>query len=108
MIQILFGLAILIPYLTIIGCLDFYQLKMPDYHPESTYSFGVYITLVPGIIAFTIYGHRFSQTMTLITCFSGACVFFSIIPFLANLGGTKGYWSTFAALLCYGFFNGIS
>ena len=51
---------------------------------------------------------RLDVSKVLIVCFVFEAIALSLIPFLANIGGTKGYWLTFAILLVFGFFNGIT
>jgi hypothetical protein len=107
LIQILYGLCILFPYLNIVGCLDFYMEKMPDNSPQSTFTFCIYSTLVPGIIVHSIYGNRFSNTRVTIVCCGASTVMMIVLPFLANIGGTTGYWLTIGALLVFGFIDGV-
>jgi hypothetical protein len=106
-IQVLFGLGFLMPFLTVLGLLDYYIEIMPGYSPQSAFPFWYNCTAVPSVIFYAIYGRRFNQHRLIVVGFSAGVVIFSIAPWIGRIGGTVGYWGTVGCLAVYGIFQGV-
>ena len=101
-------MALLLPFNIIIACIDFYESKMPNYYPASTYPFALQFLLFFGSLFYTVFRDRWvSSEYQIIACFVIQAILLTLVPIFANIGGSLGYWAVFFTLMVDGWFAGI-
>ena len=81
---------------------------MPNYYPASTFPFAIQVLSMVSSIFFTVFGDRWIPIdVQIITNFGVQAVLMTVMPILANIGGTTGYWTMFFDLVVLGWFTGM-
>ena len=80
---------------------------MPDYAPASDYPFAVNALVAVAMVYLIINGWKYTFTTRMVIGYSMCGVCMIILPFLAKLGDSAGFWSCFAVLIIFGFFSGM-
>jgi hypothetical protein len=80
---------------------------MPGYSPATVFPFALTGLGLAANIWVIIVGQKYSFTLRIVSAFLIQALLLVIIPFLANIGGTVGYWSVFAILFLLGLIGGI-
>ena len=81
---------------------------MPTYYPASTYPFAIQVLSLFSALFFTVFKDRFIHIdIQIIANFGIQAVLLTIMPILANIGGSTGYWLMFIDLVVFGWFTGI-
>ena len=107
-IFLLFGIGVLLPFNIVLSCMDFYIEKMPGYQPASVFTFAINLPSWLTQILITVYGQNISYSSKVIFAFILQLIMILPVPFLANIGGGTGYYTTMIALAIFGVGSGVA
>lgn len=106
--MILFGIASLLPWNAVLNSLDFFNTKMPEYHPASVFGFAVNGLLIFTSIWTMIYGNKYSFVLRISGGNLVVAVLMIALPLITNaLSSGQAFAADISILLIFGVFGGI-
>jgi len=107
-LMILFGIASLLPWNAVLNSLDFFNTKMPEYHPASVFGFAVNGLLIFTSIWTMIYGNKYSFVLRISGGNLVVAVLMIALPLITNaLSSGQAFAADISILLIFGVFGGI-
>jgi solute carrier family 29 (equilibrative nucleoside transporter), member 1/2/3 len=106
--MILFGIAALLPWNAVLTSLDFFESKMPEYHPSSVFGFAVNGLLVFTSIWNMVYGHKYSFVSRISGGYIIIAVLMIVLPLVTNaLHSGQAFAADIGILTIFGVVGGI-
>ena len=105
---LLYGIAVLQPWNAVLSGFDFFMETMPTHKPITIYPFAVHFLIVFGMMYVVIRGPKSgSYNFRITLSYVVSAIILLMIPFLAEVGDTAGFWLVLTALVIFGWFAGL-